>query len=79
MHRMKCHKIGKLVMIKFMNLECMGEKEAAARYGYSVKWFQLMRRKESGPPYYQLKKKGKVFYAIDEVDEWFRKMTRDKE
>lgn len=66
-------------MIRFMNLDCINEKEAASRYGYSVKWFQLMRRKEDGPPYYQIKKKGKVLYAVNELEEWFRKKLADRE
>lgn len=65
-------------MIKFMNVDCITEKEASSRYGYSVFWFQQIRRKE-GPPFYQIKKKGRVLYPVNDCDDWFNKRMMDKE
>ncbi len=66
-------------MIKFMNKECLSSKEASTRYGYSVFWFDQMRRGQNGPPFYQRKKKSKVFYPVEECDEWFKKKMMEKE
>jgi len=66
-------------MIKFMNMECITEKEASTRYGYTEFWFRKMRKIKQGPPFFQIKKKGKVFYPIADCDAWFKKKREEKE
>ena len=47
----------------------ISEKEATARYPYSVYWFQRKRWEGGGPPY--LKIGNRVMYPVPETDEWF--------
>ncbi|HWY98075.1 MAG TPA: hypothetical protein VNY36_03215 [Bacteroidia bacterium] len=66
------------MMIKLMNEMVMTDKEAADRYGYSPYWFQKMRSLKRGPPYLQMKGKGKVYYYVEKTDEWFRENMVEK-
>lgn len=45
------------------------QRQAAARYSYSIKWFERARVYGDGPPY--IKRKGKILYPLKLVDEWF--------
>jgi predicted DNA-binding transcriptional regulator AlpA len=60
-------------MINIMGKVYINDKEAAQRYGYSQAWFQNCRHKKIGPPFVKLQGKGKVYYPMDEADEWFKK------
>jgi len=61
-----------------MNEMVMTDKEASERYGYSQSWFRVMRSKKMGPPYLQMKGKGKVYYYLDKTDVWFKENMVDK-
>jgi len=65
-------------MIKLMNELVMTDKEAAERYGYSQSWFRIMRNKKKGPPYLQMKGKGKVYYYVEKTDAWFKENMVEK-
>lgn len=60
-------------MLNMMGKKYINDKEASARYGYSQQWFRLCRHKKIGPPFFKLQGKGKVYYSVEETDEWFRK------
>lgn len=64
-------------MIIFMGKKYIGEKEAAIRYGYSAVWFRLRRYAKRGPAYMRLDGRGKIYYELEETDQWFKDhMTR---
>jgi len=52
--------------VKYIN-----EKEASNFYGYSKSWFSLMRSKKKGPPFIKLKS-GRIFYSMNQIEEWFK-------
>gem|GEM_PF-1512672 len=59
-------------MVNIMGKVYISDKEAAVRYGYSQGWFQKMRHEKAGPPFVKLRGKGKVYYAMEETDKWFK-------
>ena len=59
-------------MVVLLGKQYLTEKEAAARYNYSCSWLQLQRSKKSGPPYLQMRGKGRIYYPIAEADKWFK-------
>lgn len=59
-------------MIELFNIKYITDKEASSRYGYSVSWFQKQRQLKKPPPFVKIQGKGKVYYAIDELDKWFK-------
>lgn len=66
-------------MIEMMNEQYLTEKEAAQRYGYSCSWFARARAQGYGPRYTQLREHGRVLYALDSTDKWFKDKVKDKE
>ena len=59
-------------MIEILNEKFISDKEASHLYGYSVSWFQKQRYKKQPPPFVKIQGKGKVYYSIKELDEWFK-------
>lgn len=49
----------------------ISDKEASLRYGYSVGWFRKRRRLKLPPKYVRLESKGRVFYPLEETEQWF--------
>lgn len=47
-------------------------KEAAYRYGYSVKWFQQKRWLKQPPASVKLPDCGYVYYDLEEIDKFFQ-------
>lgn len=60
-------------MIEIMGKSYLTEKEASKRYGYSISWFRITRKKNKGeyPKYIKLQGKGRVLYPLLETDQWF--------
>jgi predicted DNA-binding transcriptional regulator AlpA len=58
-------------MIEIDNIKYITDKEASHIYGYSVSWFQKQRAKKLPPPFIKLQGKGKVYYSVTEINEWF--------
>lgn len=60
-------------------IEYITEKEASSRYPRSRSWFQKQRlrknklAKNNTIPFHKLRGKGTVYYAVHEIDEWFKK------
>lgn len=44
--------------------------KASNRWGYSEYWFARARWAGNGPPYLKLNN-GRVFYPVEETDQWF--------
>ena len=59
-------------MFTMLGQTYMSEKEASARYGYSMQWFRLRRHKNRPPTFLKLEGKGKVYYSVEETDKWFK-------
>jgi len=59
-------------MIEIANEKYLTDKEASHIYGYSVSWFQKQRLKKEPPPYIKIQGKGKVYYSVKKLDEWFK-------
>jgi hypothetical protein len=59
-------------MVEIFGRMFISDKEASKRYGYSPQWFRLARNKKNGPGYIKMPGKGKVFYPLDETDNWFK-------
>lgn len=59
-------------MIDILGIKYITDKEASARYGFSLSWFQKQRGKKESPPYVKLLNRGKVYYSLDELDQWFK-------
>lgn len=66
-------------MIAIIGKEYLTLKEASKRYGHSCSWFVREREKGEGPPYIQIKERGRVLYPLQETDEWFKKRIVEKE
>ncbi len=70
-------------MIKLFDREYLTEKEASAIYPYSIKWFQEKRQgKKKGlscPPFIQIHERGKVFYPVIDLENWFKKKVAENE
>lgn len=60
-------------MIEISGKKYISDKEASHLFGYSISWFQKQRHKQLPPPFLKLQGKGKVYYSIDELNEWFSK------
>jgi hypothetical protein len=58
-------------MFEFEGRKYLTKKEAAARYGYSVNWFNRQRTLHR-PPEAIKSDCGRVYYDLDKTDEWFR-------
>lgn len=58
-------------MIEISGKIYITEKEASKRYGYSVPWFKLARKKENAPPFCRVNQTGRILYPTLETDEWF--------
>lgn len=63
-------------MIDIMGIKYITDKEASHRYGYSQGWFQKRRYKKIAPKFVKLEGKGKVFYPLEETDNWFKEQFR---
>lgn len=66
-------------MIEIMNKKYLTDKEASARYGYSISWFKKGRKDGFGPKYVQLKNHARILYPFEETEEWFKKKLLEKE
>jgi hypothetical protein len=58
-------------MIEINGIKYISDKEASHIYGYSISWFQKQRYKKEPPPFMKIQGKGKVYYAIHELNKWF--------
>lgn len=58
-------------MIEINGIKYITDKEASQKYGYSVSWFQKQRHDKKPPPFIKIQDKGKVYYAIEELNKWF--------
>lgn len=58
-------------MIEILGIKYITDKEASHLYGYSVSWFQKQRHQKKPPHFIKIQNKGKVYYSIDELNEWF--------
>ena len=59
-------------MIELLGVKYITDKEASHIYGYSVSWFQKQRHNKKPPPFIKIQDKGKVYYAVDELNKWFK-------
>lgn len=59
-------------MIEIMGTKYLTDKEASQRYGYSTAWFQKQRSLKNPPPFVKLQGRGKVYYPLEKVDQWFK-------
>lgn len=60
-------------MKEILGIKYITSKEAAYRYGYSKSWFQQRRMNKFQPKFVKLQNKGKVYYPLNETDDWFKK------
>lgn len=60
-------------MKEILGIKYLSPKEAEHRYGYSKSWFQQRRMNKCLPVFVKLQNKGKVYYPLNETDDWFRK------
>lgn len=58
-------------MKKILGHNYLSDKECENRYGYSKHWF-IKRRYTKKPPTF-IKIGGRIFYDMDETDNWFKK------
>jgi hypothetical protein len=63
-------------MIEILGKKYLTDKEASHLYGYSVSWFQKQRYKKEPPPFIKIQGKGKVYYSVDDLNEWFSNNIR---
>lgn len=66
-------------MIEVAKIKYITQKEAVSRYGYSATWFRTQRKLKLPPVFLQAKKRGKIYYPLDETDEWFASLRSKKE
>ncbi len=71
-------------MIDILGKKYMTEKEASSVYPYSAKWFQKKRKdsrsgKTDGPPFIQLSYRGKSYYPVIALENWFKKRIAENE
>jgi hypothetical protein len=66
-------------MKEINNKKYITQKEAMKRYGYSASWFQTQRKNKLKPVFLQAKKRGKIYYPLDETDRWFESLRSQKE
>lgn len=59
-------------MIELFGKKYITDKEASHRYGYSTSWFQKQRSEKKHPAFIKLQGKGKVYYELEETDNWFK-------
>lgn len=59
-------------MVDIQGIKYISEKEASQRYCYSQAWFQKRRRSGLPPPFIKLEGKGKVYYPLNKIEEWFK-------
>jgi len=59
-----------------MHTKLLTEKEAAAKYCYSVHWFRRQRWAGGGPEYIQVGKHGRVLYDDAKLEEFFYSRLR---
>lgn len=52
----------------------ISEKEAASRYGVSIRFFQARRLRGNGPPFVRVSARC-VRYSIELLDRWFQERT----
>ena len=69
--RLLCFK-GLEPMVTILGITYLTDKEASKRYGYSTAWFQKQRSAKKPPPFVKLQGKGKIYYPLEKVDEWFK-------
>ena len=63
-------------VINLCGKEYITTKEACSKYGLSRSWFDKARCRGTSPSYIKLSGKGKIFYPVPEIDEWFIKNIR---
>lgn len=70
-------------MIDILGKKYITEKEATTFYPYSEAWFRKKRLdKKKGlncPPFIQMHKKGKIYYPVVALENWFRKKIAENE
>ena len=59
------------MMIEILGTKYITEKEAVNRFKYSASWFQKARYDQSSPPYVKFNGKGRVYYPLETLDNWF--------
>jgi len=58
-------------MLKILGKVYISTKEAANRYGFSKNWFERKRTKKEQPRYVRIEGKSRVYYPLEETDNWF--------
>jgi len=66
-------------MIEILGKNYLSVKEASKRYGYSIHWFQARIFKKEKPSFLQLEGKGRIYYPVEETDQWFKDQLRINE
>ena len=57
-------------MLIMNGVKYITEKEVSRNIGLSVSWFRKARYSGHCPNYHKLK--GKIYYTVEDVDQWFR-------
>lgn len=66
-------------MIEIMGKKYLTDKESSKRYGYSIHWFQAKRSRKEKPSFIQIEGKGRIYYPVEETDQWFKDQLRINE
>lgn len=59
-------------MIEVLGVKYITDKEASQKYGLSRSWFQKIRQTKMSPPYVRFNQNGRVYYEINQMDDWFK-------
>lgn len=66
-------------MLTLNGIEYITEKEASKRFGFSVSWFKKLRQKKEAPRHVKIMGRGKVYYPVKDLAEWFRDNIKEDE
>ena len=64
-------------MIEVQGKKYIPPKEVSRRFGYSKSFLEKLRQHKKGPEWIKVgeKKRGKIYYELEEVEKWFLKNT----
>lgn len=54
------------------NKQCLSEKETASLLGYTPEGLKKLRHRKSGPPYFQLANRSRVYYDKESLEKWLK-------
>ena len=66
-------------MITLNGIDYITEKEASKRFGFSVSWFRKLRHQHLAPKNIKILGRGKVYYSLKEITEWFKNNIKENE